>query len=77
MRIIGFGAMQQQVAVNRNLSRLELIIDHLSILLRIIDRLIENIVVIVLARSVGHVPKMMGAGHELHARILTIRIVDG
>jgi len=75
--IIGFRAVQQQIAMDRNLASPQFIVDYVAILFGVVDRLVENVVIIALARAIGHVSKMMRASYELHARITSVRIVDG
>jgi hypothetical protein len=49
--------MQQQVAMNRNLSRLEFVIDGLAELLGCGHRLIQNVGLIVFTKRIREVPR--------------------
>ena len=76
-REVRFGSMEQQIAVDRDLSGLEHIVDDLAVLLGVVDRLVQHVVFGTVAFAVGHVSEMMGTRDELHAGVFVVGIVDG
>src|ERR1017187_7272196 len=59
--------MQQQVAMNRNLSRLEFVIDGLAELLGSGHCLIQDVGFIVFAKRIREVPQKVGTRNESQA----------
>ena len=55
--LVWFRTMQPQVAMNRNLSRLEFVVDGLAELLGSGHRLIQNVGFIVFAKRIREVPQ--------------------
>jgi len=76
-REVRFGSMEQQIAMDRDLSGFEHIVDDLAVLLGVVDRLVQHVVFGTVAFAVGHVSEMVGTRDELHARIFHVCIVDG
>src|ERR1017187_10961078 len=68
--------MQQQVAMNRNLSRLECVIDGLAELLGSGHCLIQDVGFIVFAKRIREVPQKVRTRNESHARVLHVGIVN-
>src|SRR5580700_10441778 len=75
--LVWFRAMQQQVAMNGNLSGLEFVIDGLAELLGAGYRLIQNIGLIVFVERIREVSQKVGAGDESHAGVFHVGIVNG
>lgn len=69
--------MQQQVAVQRDLSRLEFDIHLGAVLPDFFHRLVEHVVLGFFAHVIGKVPVVVGSGHETHAGVARVRVVDG
>ena len=69
-------SVQQQVAVERDLSRLEFDIHLGAVHSNIFHGLVEHVVVGIFAHAVGQVSVMMGFGHETHAGVARVRVVD-
>ena len=69
--------MEQQIAMDRDLSGFEHVVDDLAVLLGVVDRLVQHVVFGTVAFAVGHVSEMVGTRDELHARIFLVCIVDG
>lgn len=63
--------------MNRELPSLEDIIDRLTILLDIVDRLIQDIVLLRSAGSKRQVPLQVGPSQELHTSIFNVSIING
>ena len=59
--IVGLGAVQQQIVVDRDFARLELVVDRLAELFGVFDRLIERVAFVLFAQPPGQVAVMMRA----------------
>src|ERR1700723_2130115 len=66
-RLIGFGSMQEQVAVDGNLSGSQLVIYWLAKLLSARNRLVQNICLVVFTQRVGQMAQVVRTRNEAHA----------
>lgn len=69
--------VQQQVAVQRDLARLEFDIHLGAVHPDFFHRLIKHVVLGFLAQVVGQMPVVVRPGHETHAGVARVRVVDG
>lgn len=73
---VGGGAMQQQICMDREFTRLKLVIDDGAVLFGVIDALIEHVVVRFAAGAISQVPNVLRACNEFHAGVFYVGIVD-
>ena len=74
---VGVRPVQQQVRMDRDLPRLQLIVHRLAILLDVLDSLVEDVVFGGIARTVRQLSLPVRSGNEAHAPVLAIGPVNG
>ena len=75
-RLIGFGSMEQQVAVDGDFSGFQFIIHRMSKLLCARNRLVQNIRFVVFTQRVGQMAQVVRTRNEPHAGVFDCRIID-
>lgn len=74
--VIGLGAVQQQVGVDRHFAGTQFVFDRHSILLSVVDRLIEHVVFFGGAGPISQMSKFVRPGEEPHAAVPDIGIIN-
>ena len=69
--------MQQKIGMQRDLARFQAVVDEVTVLLDILDRLIQDVVLFRVAGAKRHRAEVVRARHESHAGILDVGVIDG